>query len=122
MQTENNKLAVAIADAIPVASSCEQYLLARYGATMSLANVAAELGTTANALRIRQLRCGDLPPRIPGVRGYRWPTMTIASWINGLAGKLGEPAAIEPLTPAKPNRPGRPRKHASHHDVQGGVV
>ena len=107
MQTENNKLAVAIADAIPVASSCEQYLLARYGATMSLANVAAELGTTANALRIRQLRCGDLPPRIPGVRGYRWPTMTIASWINGLAGKLGEPAAIEPLTPAKPNRPGR---------------
>jgi hypothetical protein len=122
MQTENNKLAAAIADANPVASSCEQYLLARYGATMSLANVAAELGTTTNALRIRQLRCGDLPPRIPGVRGYRWPTMTIACWINRLAGPLGEPVAIEPLLPAKPNRPGRPRKHSSHDDVQGGGV
>lgn len=122
MQTEDNKLAVAIADANPVASSCEQYLLARYGATMSLANVAAELGSTANALRIRQLRCGDLPPRIPGVRGYRWPTMTIASWINGLAGKLGEPDAIEPLTPLKPNRPGRPRKHSLHDGARGGGV
>lgn len=122
MQTENNKLAAAIADANPVASSCEQYLLARYGATMSLANVAAELGTTANALRIRQLRCADLPPRIPGVRGYRWPTMTIAAWINGLVGQVDQQVATEPQTPAKPNRPGRPRKHVSPDVGQRGGV
>lgn len=121
MQIENNKLVAAIADAGSVASNCEQYLLARYGATMSLANVAAELGTTVNALRIRQLRCGDLPPRIPGVRGYRWPTITIARWINGLVGELRESTTIERLTSAKPNRPGRPRKHSSHDDVQGGA-
>ena len=114
MQTKNNKLAAAIADANPVASSCEQYLLARYGATMSLADLAAELGTTANALRIRQLRCGDLPPRIPAMRGYRWPTKTIAAWINAFADP--ESTMLSPNgapTAAVPRRRGRPRKHAA---------
>lgn len=120
MQIENNKLAVAIADVIPVASSCEQYLLARYGATMSLADLAAELGTTANALRIRQLRSGDLPPRIRGMRGYRWPTEKVVAWINGLVDHAGEPSATEPHALEKPNRPGRPRKHASSDDLQRG--
>lgn len=47
-----SELAAAMAEVLPAPSHCEQYLLARYGATMSLANLAAELGTTANALRI----------------------------------------------------------------------
>lgn len=111
-----NELAAAMAEVLPVPSHCEQYLLARYGATMSLANLAAELGTTANALRIRQLRCGDLPPRIPAMRGYRWPTKTIAAWINALTNTEGPtlPPSEAPIA-AVPKRPGRPRKHAPRY-------
>lgn len=111
-----SELAAAMAEALPAPSHCEQYLLARYGATMSLANLAAELGTTANALRIRQLRCGDLPPRIPAMRGYRWPTKTIAAWINALANTEGPmlPPSEAPIA-AVPKRPGRPRTHAPRY-------
>jgi hypothetical protein len=102
-------------------TNCESYLLARYGATMSLRNLATELGSTPNALRIRQLRCGDLPPRIPGVRGYRWPTTTVAAWISKFGGELNSPADEIATTHGSAKPRGRPRRcqSSNSNDVWG---
>src|SRR5690348_15527045 len=90
----------------------EQYLLGRYGATMSLSNLATELGTTGNALRIRQFRLGDLPTPIPGLRERRWPTVVIAAWISSLTSPsdlAAQTRAPKSLATAVKRR-GRPRK------------
>ncbi|TAN03253.1 MAG: hypothetical protein EPN36_13320 [Rhodanobacteraceae bacterium] len=121
MTFKEMRLPAAIAEAFPLPSNSEQYLLARYGATMSLDDIAAELGTTPNALRIRQLRYRDLPPRIRGMRAYRCPTKTVAAWITALVDDEGEAAAIRDMEPAHgARRPGRPRKHHSFTDADGG--
>lgn len=122
MQSHKNPFTAAIAAALPASESCEQYLLQHYGATMSLENLAQEMGTTTNALRIRQLRCGDLPPRIPGMRGYRWPTKVIAAWINALVEFQEETTVTDDAHIARQvRRPGRPRKHrvSSNNEIWG---
>lgn len=88
------QLTAAMAESDFSCASSEHYLLSRYGATMSLPNVAEELGTTSNALRIRQWRLGDLPTPIAGLRGYRWSTAVIAKWIAGLTGPFNWQAEV----------------------------
>ncbi len=91
-------------------AACEQYLLRRYGATMSLGDIAIELRTTANALRIRQYRLGDLPPAIRGVRGYLCPTPVVADWISGLSRPAHVRSNVVRTVASAGRRRGRPRK------------
>lgn len=106
----NEKLTAATAESGPQYAACEQYLLQRYGATMSLSDIAIELRTTVNALRIRQYRLGDLPPAIQGMRGYLCPTTVVAEWISGLARPSHAPSNVVRTAAAPVKRRGRPRK------------
>lgn len=88
---------------------------ALYGSTMGYREIAQELRTTANAVKLRQFRFGDLPPRIPGLKCARWPTPAIAVWLCSLAGTpFDAPAAFAPRTtevdtPRAQRKGGRPR-------------
>lgn len=66
-------------------TAVNERLLGRYGSTMGYADIACELQTSANAIRLRQFRLGDLPPRIPFLKAARWPTPLIAHWLCSLA-------------------------------------
>lgn len=81
-------------------------LLAKYGEVMLLADVAGELKTSSNALRIALHRTAGILPRpadLPG-RGHRFFTSEFAAWLGGHA------AALAPVDhAAAPRRPGRPR-------------
>lgn len=107
-----SELSVAMAETIGDCTPNERYLLLKYSSTMGLCDVAAELGTSANALRIRQNRFGDLPDPIPGLRGYRWPTVTIAEWISNLTRTSGSRSGGNKDGPraTATKRRGRPRK------------
>lgn len=94
-------------EAAPLVEALAQCLLARYGTTMCLADIAAELHLTPVALRIRQSRFGDLPAPIPHLRTLRWPTPTVAVWLCGLSDKRFAPA--KPAGPRFPSRRGRRR-------------
>lgn len=110
-------LTAAMAESFPASRNCELFLLSRYGATMSLRDLATELGSTPNALRIRQLRSGDLPARILGIRGYRWPTTAVAAWISGLTGAVDPPTHFDEIAPTREAKPrGRPRRRRSAAD------
>lgn len=97
-------------------------LVAEYGSTMSLADVALELGITAVALRIRQSRYGDLPASIPFMKERRWPTPRVARWLCSLGDNQAAPIVSRAALVGSRDRrgPGRPRKLAItarvHHE------
>lgn len=97
-------------------------LIAEYGSTMSLADVALELGITAVALRIRQSRYGDLPASIPFMKERRWPTPRVARWLCSLGDNQAAPIVSRAALVGSRDRrgPGRPRKLAItarvHHE------
>ena len=78
-----------------------QHLLSEHGAVVGYDELASILGTTAAALRLRQSRRHDLPPRIPGLASCRWAVPVVAAWLI-----RGE-AQQTPASSAR--RPGRPR-------------
>lgn len=87
-------------------------LLSRHGTTMGYVSIAEELGSTPNAVRLRQFRTGDLPRPIQHLKENRWPTPTIAEWLCHLSNPDIEPAI--PLTQGHQERAsdrprGRPR-------------
>lgn len=85
-------------------------LLARYGEMMLLGDLAAEVRSSANALRLRILRGGDMPPECPQhlrlSRAHRYMTRDVAAWLFGEAEPTVPPLPARPL-PARPR--GRPR-------------
>lgn len=100
----------ALSDAL--AQALNQRLIANHGSTMSMDDIASELGVTVGALRIRQYRFGDLPPPIPHLRSHRWPTPRIAAWLCALgegqaSGGINSDRLLEP-----PRRRGRRRLFA----------
>lgn len=108
--TERSPLVDALAQAL------NQRLIAAHGSTMSMDDIAAELGISVGALRIRQSRFGDLPPPIPHLRSHRWPTPRIATWLCA----LGEGPAPSDCSQASLTRPisrrGRRRLFAQPRD------
>lgn len=104
--TERSSLSDALAQAL------NQRLIANHGSTMSMDDIAAELGVTVGALRIRQYRFGDLPPPIPHLRSHRWPTPRIATWLCALGEDQTAGGINSDRLLGSPRRPGRRRLFA----------
>jgi len=101
---ERSPLSDALAEAL------NQRLIAIHGSTMSLPDIAAELGITVGALRIRQSRFSDLPAPIPHLRTHRWPTPRIATWLCAFGEHQSTNAMASGRPPGSPRPRGRPRK------------
>lgn len=94
-----------------LAQALNQRLIATYGSTMSMNDIAAELGISTGALRIRQSRIGDLPAPIPHLRTHRWPTPRVATWLCALGDEQAQ--GDFDRTPRPISRRGRRRLFAS---------
>lgn len=105
---------------IPIPTATSQILsrlLALYGSSLTISNVAAELHTTPGALHSRRSRgtTGGLPEPIPGVTPYLYRAVDIANW---LVGDEVRPTTT-PDAAQSHRKPGRPRRHAP---VTGGAA
>lgn len=67
----------------PPSGSLKGYLLAHYGPTLGYEELADLLGTSVNALRLRQARHADLPPSIPHMSKKTWAVPAIVAWLSG---------------------------------------
>lgn len=106
---EPTKLGVALIEALNLR------LVTEYGSTMSLGDVAKELGITVVALRVRQSRYGDLPPPIPYLKERRWPTPRVAGWLCSLGEDQAHSRLATAGTVLVPRRRGRRRLIAQPH-------
>lgn len=106
----NNQISTAISQVL-------ERLLARYGSSLTISDVAAELHTTPGALHSRRSRgtTGGLPEPIPGITPYLYRSVDIANW---LAGDVARSTAT-PDVARSHRKPGRPRRHAP---VAGGAA
>lgn len=88
-------------------------LLAQYGEMMLLSDLAVEVRSTSNALRLRILRGGDMPPECPPRlrlgRAHRYMTRDVAVWLFGERSEWSTHTAPLPAAKKSQRHRGRPR-------------